>query len=154
MLFSDCETSGKNCFVFSTKWWAVDEWKFLHFCNFFRDRGRRVRMISTKSYWSIKNTFPHLMVWLVWKRLFYSDLYPVQKICWWRDFSCLLLIILKSALFSGLRVYELKFRSKKDNGINFFFQWKLRCCFFNSDVGWTPGRLFHFEITCQFCEKS
>ena len=35
-------------------------------------------------------------------------------------FSCPLLIILKSALFSGLRVYELKFRSKKDNGIIFF----------------------------------
>ena len=30
------------------------------------------------------------------------------------------LIILKSALFRGLRVYELKFRSKKDNGIIFF----------------------------------
>ena len=43
--------------------------------------------------------------------------------------SCPLLIILKSAFFRGLRVYELKFRSKKDNEI-IFFQWKLRCCFF------------------------
>ena len=49
--------------------------------------------------------------------------------------SCPLLIILKSALFRGLRVYELKFRSKKDNGI-IFFQWKLRCCFFQI---WYPG---------------
>ena len=34
--------------------------------------------------------------------------------------SCPLLIILKSAFFRGLRVYELKFRSKKDNEIIFF----------------------------------
>eukprot|EP00493_Phyllostaurus_siculus_P013687 UN13895 len=33
--------------------------------------------------------------------------------------SCPLLIILKSALFRGLRVYELKFRSKKDKVIIF-----------------------------------
>ena len=51
--------------------------------------------------------------------------------------SFLLLIILKSALFRGFRVYELKFRSKKDNGI-IFFQWKLWCCFFQI---WNPGGL-------------
>ena len=52
------------------------------------------------------------------------------------DSSCPHLIIFKSALFRGLRVYELKFRSKKDNEIIFFFQWKLRCCVFQI---WYPG---------------
>ena len=45
--------------------------------------------------------------------------------------------------------------TKKDKMLIFFSSESWDVAFFNSDVrwtlGWTPGRLFHFEITCQFC---
>ena len=48
--------------------------------------------------------------------------------------------------------------TKKDTKIIFFSSESWDVAFFNSDVGWTlgwtPGRLFYFEITCQSCEKS
>ena len=48
--------------------------------------------------------------------------------------------------------------TKKDKKLIFFSSESWDVAFFNSDVGWTlgwtPGRLFYFEITCQFCEKS
>ena len=48
--------------------------------------------------------------------------------------------------------------TKKDTKIIFFSSESWDVAFFNSDVGWTlgwtPGRLFYFEITCQNCEKS
>ena len=67
-----------------------------------------------------------------------------------KGFSCPRLIILKSALFSGLRVYELKFRSKKDNGIIFFSSESWDVAFFKSDTQEAPRRppeaLFWYEI--------
>ena len=48
--------------------------------------------------------------------------------------------------------------TKKDKKLIFFSSESCDVAFLNSYVGWTlgwtPGRLFHFEITCQFCEKS
>ena len=48
--------------------------------------------------------------------------------------------------------------TKKDKKLIFFSSESWDVAFFNSDVGWTlgwtPGRLFYFEITCQNCEKS
>ena len=48
--------------------------------------------------------------------------------------------------------------TKKDKELILFSSESWDVPFFNSDVGWTlgwtPGRLFYFEITCQSCEKS
>ena len=45
--------------------------------------------------------------------------------------------------------------TKKDTNLIFFSSESWDVAFFNSDVGWTPGwtpgRLFYFEITSQFC---
>ena len=45
--------------------------------------------------------------------------------------------------------------TKKDTKIIFFSSESWDVAFYNSDVGWTlgwtPGHVFHFEITCQFC---
>ena len=66
------------------------------------------------------------------------------------DSSCPHLIIFKSALFRGLRVYELKFRSKKDNGIIFFSSESWDVAFFKSDTQQAskrlPEALFWYEI--------
>ena len=64
--------------------------------------------------------------------------------------SCPLLIILKSAFFRGLRVYELKFRSKKDNEIIFFSSESWDVAFFKSATQEAsrrlPETLFWYEI--------
>ena len=68
----------------------------------------------------------------------------------YRDFSCPPLIILKSAFFRGLRVYELKFRSKKDNEIIFFSSESWDVAFFKSATQEAsrrlPETLFWYEI--------
>ena len=47
--------------------------------------------------------------------------------------------------------------TKKDTNLIFLSSESWDVAFFNSDVGWTPGwtpgSLFYFEITSQFCEK-
>ena len=56
----------------------------------------------------------------------------------------------KSSNFQAVCVCGAKILTKKDTKLIFFFSESCDVAFFNSDVGctlgWTPGRLFYFEI--------
>ena len=131
----------RSIFLFDHR--MVENWNFGHFWKKFDTfwalgASKLVKIFfwkkskKSKKWWKI---FFFIFVCIMFCLLYYvpQTWYNTRKALF--TSPCPLLIILKSALFRGLRVYELKFRSKKDNGI-IFFQWKLRCCFFQI---WYPG---------------